>query len=134
VLYDATGGELNRVTFGAQAQACRGRLPDGSATIATFAASASPGASNFVVNYNGPVLNEVLARNQSAVISPFGKFSDFVELRNTSASAANSGNGLGDSAGNVDFVFPTARRFRRMVIWWCGAMIRARLRRRAAGR
>jgi len=71
ILADPTGNEINRVTFGAQLQGVsQGRYPDGSATIVNFAGSASPGASNYVVSYSGPIINEVLA--EMCAPSPIG--------------------------------------------------------------
>lgn len=100
VLYRKTGAELERVTYGAQtAGVSEGRLPDGAATIAPFAGSASPGASNYVLTYSGPLLNEVLARNDRAATTPWGSSADFVELFNPGGSDANlTGMALGDSA------------------------------------
>src|SRR6185369_1799993 len=73
ILFDSVGVEVNRVTYGAQAQALTsGRYPNGSGSIVTFPGSASPGASNYVISYSGPVLNEVMARNNSALAGPAG--------------------------------------------------------------
>jgi len=107
VLYDNTGAELQRVTYGAQAQGVsQGRLPDGSATIVAFPGSASPGGTNYLLNYSGPVLNELLARNSSAVVGPWGNFPDFVEIYNPSAGEVDlGGTGLSDDADEVKFVF-----------------------------
>jgi hypothetical protein len=109
VLYDEAGIELERVIYGSQLTAVsQGRLPDGAAAIATFTGSVSPGASNYVLAWNGPVLNEVLARNQGAVVSPWGNPADFVELFNPGGSAASlAGMALGKStaAGNR-WIFP----------------------------
>jgi hypothetical protein len=92
VLYNETGVELERITYGPQITAgSEGRLPDGGATIAAFTSSVSPGTSNYVLAYNGPLLHEVLARNQRAVISPWGSYADFVELYNGGGASANLG-------------------------------------------
>ncbi len=106
VLYDSAGAELQRVTYGAQIEGVsQGRLPDGTANIVAFPGSASPGASNYVINYSGPVLNEVLARN-SSVIGPFGDTPDFIEIYNAGTNAFDLGGmGLGDDAGSVKFRF-----------------------------
>jgi hypothetical protein len=86
VLYDAFGGEINRVTYGPQLDGIsQGRLPDGSATIVSFPGSASPGTTNFVVSPTGPRLNELMARNDSAVVNPWGQYSDWLELYNPGA-------------------------------------------------
>jgi hypothetical protein len=86
VLYSEAGVELDRVTYGPQAQGVsQGRLPDGTANIVGFPASPSPEASNYLLNYNGPLLNEVLAINDAAVTNAVGRTADYVELRNPNA-------------------------------------------------
>lgn len=104
VLYSEAAAELERVTYGPQTQAVsEGRLPDGATTLATFTGSVSPGASNYVLAYTGPVLNEVLARNQRAVVSPWGNYADFVELYNgTGGTVALGGMALGRSLSAAD--------------------------------
>ena len=90
VLSDEGGREILRVTYTAQAEGVsQGRYPDGSATVRTFPGSASPGAGNYVSGYVGPVLNEVMARNQSAVTNPAGHRSDWIELQNPTAASFN---------------------------------------------
>ncbi len=107
ILYDSTGAEATRVTYGSQAQGVsQGRLPDGTANIVLFPNSASPAASNYVLNYTGPVLNELLARNSSAVVGPFANYSDYVEIFNPTTNTFNlTGMGLSDDADEIKFVF-----------------------------
>lgn len=107
ILYNATGAEVQRVNYGAQLQGVsQGRLPNGSAAIVSFPNSASPAASNYLLSYSGPVCNELLARNASAVVSPFGTYADYVELYNPSANAFDLGGmGLSDDAEEIKFVF-----------------------------
>lgn len=82
-LYDGTGLLVDRVTYGSQAEnVSQGRLPDGSVNIVTFPGSGSPGASNYLLAWNGPVLNEVLAAHNNAVTNANGRSADFVELYN----------------------------------------------------
>ncbi len=91
-LYSETGAELERVTYGPQIIAVsEGRWPDGAPAIVSFGGSVSPGASNYVLAYNGPVLNEVLARNRRAVVSPWGSYADFVEIYNATGGSVNLG-------------------------------------------
>ncbi len=99
-LSDATGVELERVTYGAQTVGVsQGRLPDGAANIATFNGSVSPGSTNYLPVWTGPVLNEILARNSRATVSPWGNSADFVELFNPGASSFDlAGMALGDSS------------------------------------
>lgn len=83
--YDATGTFLQQVSFTNQTEGISsGRLPSGSATIAAFPGTASPNASNYISTYTGPVWNELLARNQTVLVS--GRITDFVELRNPGGS------------------------------------------------
>jgi hypothetical protein len=122
VLYDATGAEVQRVIYGAQAQGVsQGRLPDGTASIVPFPGSASPGGTNYLLNYTGPVLNEVLARNSAAAISPWGSYADFIEIYSPS-SANLSGMGLSDDPDEVKFTFPqgTFMAGGRFVVWCDG--------------
>jgi hypothetical protein len=87
VLADTVAAEVNRVSYtNAVEGLTRGRLPDGAVTLVNFPGSASPGASNYVNTYTGPVLNEVLARNRSAVTNA-GNAADYVELFNPGGTA-----------------------------------------------
>jgi len=99
ILSSATGIELERITYAAQTTSVsQGRLPDGAASITTFPGSTSPGSTNYLLAYTGPVLNEILSRNNRAVVSPWGNYADFVELFNPSGSPVNlTGMGLGNS-------------------------------------
>lgn len=83
VLYSESGAELDRVSYGPQAQGVsQGRLPDGAASVVSFPATPSPEASNYLLSYNGPLLNEVLVINNAAVTNGSGRTADFVELWN----------------------------------------------------
>ncbi len=99
-LYSPATTVLDNVTYGAQLNSIsEGRLPDGDPNITPFPSSTSPGASNYVLTYSGPLLNEVLARNDRATISPWGTAADFVELFNPGGSAASlAGMAIGDSS------------------------------------
>ena len=80
-LYDASGAELQRVEYGEQSErVSEGRLPDGNSDIVRFDNTSSPGAENYTTAYEGPVLNEILARNRSVQIT--GRVSDFIEIIN----------------------------------------------------
>ena len=90
VIYDAFGVEVNRVSYGAQLDGVsEGRLPDGSASVVSFPGSASPGTTNFVVGSVGVRVNEVMARNESAVVDPWGGYSDWLELYNPGGAAVD---------------------------------------------
>ncbi len=109
VVYDPTGAEVNRVNYGAQAEnVSQGRLPDGSANIQNFTGSASPGAANYVINYTGPYINEVMARNVSAYTNAAGRAADWIEIFNPSASPVDLG-GMSlsvDAPEPGEWVFP----------------------------
>ena len=124
-LSDATAIEVNRVTYTAAVEGLsRGRLPDGTATFVNFTGSASPGAGNYVISYNGPVLNEVLARNQSAVTNG-GRVMDYLELFNASGSPFPLA-GMSLSVGQAEpgqWVFPAGASIAGggyLVIWCDG--------------
>lgn len=100
-IISAEGAIINSVTFGAQAPTVsEGRLPDGGATIVTFASTASPGRSNYRLLAN-VVVNEVLTHTELPL-------EDAIELRNNSAVGVDvSGWYLSDSLGNpFKFVLP----------------------------
>ncbi|HAV61832.1 MAG TPA: hypothetical protein DCY13_05665, partial [Verrucomicrobiales bacterium] len=82
-IYDSTGALIQRINYGTQTEGVsQGRLPNGSATIQSFAGSASPGASNYALSWFGPVLNEFMALNNGAVVMASGRAADWIELRN----------------------------------------------------
>ncbi|HEY2953615.1 MAG TPA: lamin tail domain-containing protein, partial [Verrucomicrobiae bacterium] len=83
VLYDESGSVLNSVLNGAQTEGVsRGRSPDGSATIAVFTGRATPGGPNASTSYAGPIINEVMSRNATAVTNDAGRVVDWIELFN----------------------------------------------------
>jgi hypothetical protein len=109
-LATTTGTEFQRVTYAQQVTGVsQGRIPDGAATVTNFVGSVSPGASNYILAYTGPVLNEVLARNDRAVVSPWGSSADFVELFNPGGGSVSlTGMGLGeDDDFTKAWKFPT---------------------------
>ena len=87
-LYDALAIQVEHVAYGAMVEgSSRGRLPDGATLIRDFPTSPSPGAPNFVPVYTGPVIHEVMARNESAVTNAAGRTADWLELRNNNGTA-----------------------------------------------
>ena len=90
-ILDAGGSAIDTLSasqFGTPAQGVsRGRLPDGSATLATFTGTPSPGAANYLNTYAGPMVNEVLARNVTGAQTPWGTRAGWVELFNAGASS-----------------------------------------------
>jgi hypothetical protein len=126
-LVGETAVELDAVSYGLQQTAVsEGRLPDGASSIQAFPGTASPGAANYVVVYSGPRLNEVLARNDKAVVSPWGNYCDWVELYNPGGTSVGLGGmGLGDSFNaSKRWVFPPGTSIgagEHLVIWCDGS-------------
>ena len=111
VLYDYTGRQVDRVSFSAQLDGVsQGRLPDGAPTIVSFPGTMSPGASNYVSAYAGPLLNELMARNVAAVYDSRGNNSDWIEFYNpTPAAYLLGGMSLGtDPAAPGQWTFPAS--------------------------
>lgn len=98
-LYDATGALVDAVGYGPQIEGVsEGRLPDGAPTTTNFVFSASPGASNYVANYAGPVLNEICALNRTILTNSTGHTPDWIELFNPTTNAFSlDGFGLGNT-------------------------------------
>ncbi len=124
MFFDALSVEQDRVTFGPQDESVsEGRLPDGSANVQRFFLSPSPGASNYVATYAGPVLNEVMARNVSAVYDSRGHNPDWIELRNPAGASFNlAGMGLSTGLGAAGrWLFPagTTIASNGCLVVWC---------------
>ena len=126
-LYDAVGRPVDSVSYDAQTEGVsQGRLPDGSSSIVSFPTTPSPGASNYVTSYTGPVLNEVMARNRSAVVGLGGAYPDWIELFNPNGTSVDmTGMRLSDDAGKNDkWTFPAGTRvpgFGYLVVWCDGS-------------
>ncbi len=98
VLNSPDGREVDRVAFGPQIDGLsEGRWPDGSATIASFPGTGSPGATNYIQNYVGPRLNEIFARN-ATISDGLGRIADWIELHNP-GSTSFSMDGMSLSTG-----------------------------------
>jgi hypothetical protein len=126
-LSDATGALIDQLTYGAQSEGVsQGRLPDGSATIASFPASPSPEASNYLSVWSGPVLNEIMARNRDAVQAPWGEAADWIEIANLTTSGADL-SGLSLSVGSPEpgqWTFPSGAQLAsgaHLLIWCDGS-------------
>jgi len=101
---------IESVTYPAQPEgASRGRYPDASPVIIAFNGSPSPGAPNYILNYNGPRLNELMARNDSLTLGADAAPLDWIEFYNPTASPfAMDGMSLSvDEAEAGQWVFPT---------------------------
>ena len=87
-LYTPSAQLIDAVSFVNQLTGVsQGRLPDGSTNIVSFPGTASPGASNYLSTYVGPVLNEIMAKNTSAVYDTNGTTPDWIELYNPATAA-----------------------------------------------
>jgi hypothetical protein len=87
-LFDGTGSALTQVSYGAQTPGvAEGRLPDGTGVPTGFPTSASPGASNYLISWNGPILNEIFARNEGAAPDSRGRWVGWIEFANPAAEA-----------------------------------------------
>jgi hypothetical protein len=108
VLSDATGGQIQSVTYAAQTEGVsQGRLPDGNSNMTNFVGSLSPETTNYINTYTGPVINEVLARNRSITVGT--QIVDFVEIQNPNGSSFNlSGMSLSVNSQQAgEWIFPT---------------------------
>jgi hypothetical protein len=107
-VYDSNGAELDRVIYGAQQESVsQGLLPDGGPSIVLFPVP-TPGFSNSLPAYTGPVLNEVMTRNRTGAVDSLGHRAQWVEVYNPGAAALNlAGMKLGKESGKDDqWTFP----------------------------
>lgn len=117
LLSDSDGTEINRVTYqtpmagypvGAEGISI-GRLPDGTGNLTAFPGTVSPAAPNYTAPPTGPRFNEFMAANAGSVRHPSGRFADWIELRNPSATSYNLAGAslaVGDDASD-GWTFPT---------------------------
>lgn len=126
-LLASDGVSIDALTYGAQtAGMTSGRFPDGAANVVSFGYNATPGASNVVVTYNGPRLNELLVRNVGADLAPWGEREPWVELHNPNGTPFDlAGRFIGDSptlTGNfLQFPAPTSIPGDNYITVWLGA-------------
>src|SRR6185503_3209805 len=102
------GIELDRLKYGPQTEGVtQGRFPDGTGPLHSFPGSVSPGASNYVVSYSGPLLNELLARNRTGIVAPWGTRADWIEIANPADALVDLGGlGLSDRPGQPRWIIP----------------------------
>src|SRR6185369_17238340 len=85
--------------------------------------TASPGTTNYVSLYTGPILNEVLARNVHGVTNSAGRVADYVELYNPNpTNFVLAGMSLSvDTAVPGQWVFPpgTTINAQDYLLVWC---------------
>ena len=88
LLRDPDGAELDDLSYRTQEDGeSRGRYPNGTGSWTTFTTTISPGQANYLPKDDGLQLNEILAVNNSAVIDPLGRTSDWIEIRNNSTAS-----------------------------------------------
>lgn len=108
VLCDPFGNRVNRIVYRPQTEGVSmGRLPDGSDEFVSFPLTQSPGAPNYILDYEGAVLNELLARNQGLAVNG-NRTPDWIELYNpTQAPFDLSGMGVALDLQNAgEWSFP----------------------------
>jgi hypothetical protein len=108
-IYGPDSAQLNSLAYTTtQREVSQGRLPNGTGPLTSFPLAATPGAANALLNYSGPVLNEVLARNEGVVLDAAGNWPDFIEFFNPGASSFDmSGMKLRRNfTTDPDWVFP----------------------------
>src|SRR5678815_4010488 len=85
--FNASAVTVNSLAYtSTQRNVSQGRLPNGTGPLTSFPQAATPGAANALLNYSGPSLNEVLARNEGGVLDANGNWPDFIEFHNAGAS------------------------------------------------
>jgi len=122
VLYDATGEVINALTNSAQQEGfSSGRYPDGGNAIVNFGERITPGAPNITLAYTGPRLNELMARNATAVHDGAGRFVDWIELYYAGTPPFDlSGFSLSLNENRPgQWVFPPGTTMERYLVVWC---------------
>ena len=122
-LYDTAAVLLQSVNYTALAESSsQGRLPDGTGSPVSFPSTASPEAPNYTAAWTGPILNEILARNVSAITNA-GRVPDYIELFNPTIAPFQLG-GLSLSVGSAEageWTFPPGASIgaSSFLIVWC---------------
>jgi hypothetical protein len=123
-VFDPTGVPLQVVNYGLQiAGVSHGRLPDGAEQVVPFPGSVSPGASNYLVEWSGPILNEFLAINRGGITMDSGRAADWVELYHPGPGTFHLG-GMSLSVGRLQpgqWRFPTGLELAagEYLVVWC---------------
>ena len=127
LLRDTNGAELDDLSYRTQKDGeSRGRYPNGTGPWTTFTTTISPGQANYLPKADGLRLNEILAINDSAVIDPLGRTSDWIEIRNNSTASIDLA-GMSLSIDQIEpgqWSFPTGAKLRakgRLLVWCNGS-------------
>lgn len=82
-LFDSATNVVNLLSYTATSPGVsQGRLPNGTGPLTSFPNNPTPSAENALLAYAGPLLNEVMARNDGAVLDDEGNWPDWIELHN----------------------------------------------------
>jgi hypothetical protein len=123
-LYGPTGEPFQTVSYGPQSPGVSsGRMPDGADQIVEFPGSSTPGASNQLLEWNGPVLNEFLALNNGVTTMQSGRAADWLEVFHPGPGTFDLA-GMSLSVGQVrpgDWVFPQGTLLQpgNSLVVWC---------------
>jgi hypothetical protein len=127
LLRDTNGAELDDLSYRTQKDGeSRGRYPNGTGPWTTFTTTVSPGQANYLPKADGLRLNEILAINDSAIIDPLGRTSDWIEIRNNSTASIDLA-GMSLSIDQIEpgqWSFPTGAKLRakgRLLVWCNGS-------------
>ena len=107
-LYSPNAVQVNSLAYAStQAEVSQGRLPNGTGTLTSFPHNETPEAPNVLVDYAGPTLNEILARNEGVVLDANGNWPDSIEFFNPGTGPFDmSGMKIRTDPLKSDWVFP----------------------------
>ena len=103
-----------------------GRYPNGNGPWVTFTTTISPGQANYLPEAEGLRFNELMAINDSAVIDPLGRTSDWIEIWNNSSKSIDL-TGMSLSIDEIEpgqWTFPEGRKLSakgRLLVWCNGS-------------
>jgi len=87
-LLDANGRAIDSLAYTTTAAGSSvGRLPNGTGPVTAFVNNPTPNAANAQISYGGPLINEVMARNEGAILDARGNWPDWIEFFNAGTSA-----------------------------------------------
>ena len=121
------GAELDDVSYRTQNDGeSLGRYPNGNGSWTTFTSTISPGQANYRPITDGLQINEILAINDTSVIDPLGRSSDWIEVWNNSNKSIDL-SGMSLSINKIDpdqWDFPAGTILNskdRLLIWCNGS-------------
>ena len=127
LLRDPNGAELDDLSYRTQQDGeSSGRYPNGNGPWVTFTTTISPGQANYLPEAEGLRFNELMAINDSAVIDPLGRTSDWIEIWNNSSKSIDL-TGMSLSIDKIEpgqWTFPEGRKLSakgRLLVWCNGS-------------